>query len=87
MSNDATPTSLWIEVANVRLKTADPTTIDVQLKGDQDHHWWPTKSKADAFKSLMDAMEKKRPVHAELVAADGKLSVNELSMMFVEPQR
>ena len=79
--------NLWLEVSNVRLSTSDGKVVDVQLKGDKDNRWWSARNNTQAFKVLLEAMEKKRPIHACLGIESQNLSVLDLAIMFAEPPR
>ncbi|HEX6100597.1 MAG TPA: hypothetical protein VF432_30050 [Thermoanaerobaculia bacterium] len=83
----STPHSqIWLEVQNVRLLLPG-NTIEVQLRGDKDHAWLPTKAAVSSFATVFEAMDKKRPVHACLTAGNGGLEVGEVAILFAEPQR
>src|SRR6185503_15142052 len=60
---------IWLEVSNVKIKGDD---YEVQLRADREPErprWWPvpTVNTAAEFKTLIDALDKKRPVLAQLV--------------------
>jgi len=89
---------IWLEVSNVRMKGAE---YEVQLRADREPErprWWPapTVNTAAEFKTLIDALDKKRPVLAQLVpdcTPDGTvpkrlwLKVNSLSVQYAEVAR
>lgn len=68
-------------------QTKDQQWIAVQLRGDKDNRWWDAPSSEQAFKTLLDAMEKKRPVQAELGFDREQLKILDVVVMFVEPPR
>ena len=78
---------LWLEVSNVRLNTSVVGVIDVQLKGDKDSRWWAAPNLTAEFKVFLEAMEKKRPIHACLGITGAKFVILDVSIMFVEPPR
>ena len=82
-------TWIWLEVVNIALNSGGgQQRIEVQLKGDQDDkRWLPCTADPEAFKSLMEAMKDKRPVHAMLTAtAKATLEIQELRIAFSASQ-
>ena len=89
---------IWLEVSNVRIKGTD---YEVQLRADREPErprWWPVLTGVTAveFKTLIDALDKKRPVLAQLVPdcpPDGtdpkklRLKVQSLSVQYAEVAR
>jgi hypothetical protein len=80
---------IWLEVSNVRIIG---TNFEVQLRADREPErprWWtaPPGTTADHFKTLIDALDKKRPVLAQLTADGAKLTVKSLSVQYAEVAR
>ena len=90
-------TYVTLEVANIRLTTASsqsgtrpaarPPTVEVQLRGDKDNRWWPAPRNDQEFKTYLDALDKKRVIHARLGLENGQLIAINLLILFVDPLR
>lgn len=90
--------SIWLEVSNVRIIG---TGFEVQLRADREPErprWWPIAAPAAAvppanpdfssqFKAVSEALEKKRPVLAELVPDGTNLKLSSLSIQYAETSR
>lgn len=89
---------IWLEVSNVALSQIG-TVIEVQLKADREtDRWLPLKDANETndglYKSLVEAMKDKRPIHARLAPAPapdegGKLClvIEDLRVMFAANTR
>ena len=82
--------SLLLEVSNIRIAGA---ALEVQLRADREPdkpRWWqaPTTGSAPAeFKAVSEALEKKRPVFAELGVIGANLAINAISIQYAETGR
>ncbi|HEU4889517.1 MAG TPA: hypothetical protein VFV49_16650 [Thermoanaerobaculia bacterium] len=85
--------SIWLEVSNVKVQGS---TFEVQLRADREPErtrWWAAPPAADAgaaaaqFKAVSEALEKKRPVLAQVVAGGAGLVVTSLAIQYTETIR
>lgn len=80
-------TKMWLEVSNVKIAGE---TFEVQLRADREPErprWWEVDNvpqSPDRFKAVIEALDKKRPVMAKLVADAGGLKVTEISIQYAE---
>lgn len=90
---------IWLEIVNVRMQGP---SVEVQLKGDRSERdagepkWWgcrvegpgeaATKSAREVYKTITDALDKKRPVCGWLAPAGkaNKLEVDLIRVQFAE---
>ena len=84
---------ILLEVGNIRISTEG---MDVQLRADREPErprWWRVNGMVDVdqFKAITDALEKKRPVLAKLVAHNEKtktgLKVDAIIIQYAETTR
>jgi hypothetical protein len=90
----ANDSPLWLEVSNIRVGGA---ICQVQLRADREPdrvaRWWPlpptidAKAAADQFKAVSEALEKKRPVLAQLVGDVRGLRIDSLAIQYAETIR
>jgi hypothetical protein len=88
MSKD-TYSSILLEVSNIRLRS--DTKVEVQLRSERDPpspRWWLIGANPPEFKVLAEALEKKRPVLAQLAATAGpKLEITGIIIQYAETIR
>lgn len=85
-------TEILLEVSNLRIHAG---TLEVQLRADREPEkprWWTAPSVGAAaaaaeFKAISEALEKNRPVYAEVSAAGGFLKISAISIHYSDTNR
>lgn len=86
------PESIWLEVANVRLENS---VVQIQVKGDRTDRepvWWDVElennnakpESNDAYRTIVDGLDKKRVVLAKLAAEGNTLKCAFIRVQYAE---
>ncbi len=87
MANDEKPSTIWLEISNVR---RNENGVQVQIKGDRTDKepvWWSVESLDDVpttFKSLTEGLDKKRIVLAGLEPRGETLICRSIRIQYAE---
>jgi len=83
---------VWLEVSNVRFITVSESEakLGVQIKGQlsnvERESWWPVETNikaADYFKTVTEALDKKRRAYVRLASGKTGLTINALRLDYV----